>query len=121
MSGWRPLLTAFTLWFVHFMVCWTAAEIWPRQWPANRVAWAATTIALVAMVVHAVRVHAQSARGELAGWNRRFAQGAIAIATAAIVFSAVPSMLLLPDGPASVRRVVNGCVGSMFTIERAAA
>lgn len=96
MSGWRPILTAFIIWFVHFMVCWAAVEIWPRAWPANGVAWGATAIALVAVGVHAVRVRAHGTEGELGGWKRRFAQGAIAIATAAILFTAVPSMLLLP-------------------------
>jgi hypothetical protein len=93
---WRPIVTAFLIWFVHFMVCWAAGEIWPHQWTANTLAWGATVIALLAVGMHFVRVKAQHAEGALLGWNYRFAQGAIAIATAAVLFSALPSIVLLP-------------------------
>jgi succinate dehydrogenase hydrophobic anchor subunit len=95
-SGWRPIFTAFSIWFVHFMVCWAAVEIWPQQWLANVLAWGATAIALAAMGVHFVRVSARDGNGDLARWNRRFAQGATAIATAAVLFSALPSIVFRP-------------------------
>jgi hypothetical protein len=95
-SSWRPIVTAFAIWFVHFMVCWAAGEIWPHQWTANALAWGVTAIALLAVGVHFMRVNAQHADGELPGWNYRFAQGAIAIATAAVLFSALPSVVFLP-------------------------
>jgi succinate dehydrogenase hydrophobic anchor subunit len=95
-SRWGPIVTAFSIWFVHFMACWAASEIWPHQWPANALAWGVTAIALLAMTVHAVRVNARHATGELSRWNHRFAQGAIAIATAAVLFSALPSIVFLP-------------------------
>lgn len=93
---WRPIVTAFAIWFVHFMVIWAASEIWPHQWTANAVAWGATAIALLAVGVHLVRVKAQHAVGGLPDWNYHFALGAVAIATVAVVFSALPSFVFLP-------------------------
>lgn len=96
MSGWRPLVTAFTIWFAHFMACWAAAEIWPHEWAANALAWAATLLALLAVGLHVMRLNARRAADELGRWNHRFAQGAAAIATAAVLFSALPSIVFLP-------------------------
>lgn len=95
LGGWRPILTAFVIWFVHFMLCWAAVEIWPGQPRANRLAWLFTGMALLAMGGHFMRVRASTPADELTGWTRRFACGAIAIATAAIVFSAVPSIVFV--------------------------
>ena len=78
------------------MVIWVAGEIWPYQWTANALAWGVTAIALLAVGVQYVRLKAQYADGKLPGWSYRFARGAIAIATAAVVFSALPSVVLLP-------------------------
>lgn len=94
-SGW-PVVTAFGIWFAHFMVIWAAGEIWPQQWTANAWAWAATAIVLLAMGLHYVRLKARHAEGDLPGWSYRFARGAIAIATVAVVFSALPSLVFLP-------------------------
>lgn len=96
LHSWRPILTAFTIWFVHFMLCWSAGEIWPRQWPANALAWGFTAIALLAMGMHFRHINAQRADGALSTWNRRYARGAIGIATAAVLFSALPSIVFLP-------------------------
>lgn len=95
-SGGRPIVTAFVIWFAHFMVIWVAGEIWPHQWTANALAWGATAIALLAVALHYVRLKAHHADGGLGGWSYRFARGAMALATAAVVFSAVPSFLLFP-------------------------
>jgi len=95
-SSGRPIVTAFVIWFVHFMVICAAGEIWPHQWTANALAWGVTAIALLAVGVHYVRLKAQHADGSLPGWSYRFARGAIAIATAAVVFSVLPSFVLLP-------------------------
>lgn len=93
---WWPIVTAFVIWFAHFMVIWAASEIiWPHQWTANAVAWVATAIALLALGVHWGRVRARHAAGGLADWNYHFALGAVAIATAAVVFSALPSVVFL--------------------------
>ena len=89
-------MTAFAIWFVHFMVSWGASEIWPHQWTANAVAWGVTAIALLAVAVHFVHVKAQHAVGGLAGWSYHFARGAVAIATVAVLFSALPSLVFLP-------------------------
>lgn len=94
--SWRPIVTAFAIWFVHFMVIWGASEIWPHQWTANAVAWGATGIALLAVGVHWVRVRSQHAVGGLSDWNYHFALGAVAIATVAVVFSALPSFVFMP-------------------------
>ena len=95
-SGGRPIVTAFVIWFAHFMVVWAAGEIWPNQWTANVLAWGATAVALLAVGVHYVRLKAQHANGDLPDWSYRFALGAIALATAAVVFSAVPSFVFVP-------------------------
>ena len=95
-SSVRPNVTAFAIWFVHFMVLWAGGEIWPHQWAANALAWAVTAIALLAVCVHCLRLQAQRADGRLSGWSYRFARGAAAIATAAVVFSAMPSVVFLP-------------------------
>jgi uncharacterized membrane protein YidH (DUF202 family) len=63
---------------------------------ANALAWAFTAIALLAVGVHAVRLKAQHADGDLPGWSYRLARGAVAIATAAVVFTALPSLVFLP-------------------------
>lgn len=95
-SGGGPIVTAFVIWFLQFMAIWTAGEIWPHQWAANAWAWAVTAIALIALAVHHVRLKAGHAQGSLSGWSYRFARGALAIATAAVVFSALPSAVFLP-------------------------
>ena len=95
-SGWGPIVTAFSIWFAHFMVCWAAVEIWPHRWPANAVAWAATVVALAALGLHLRRVTASPDSGDVQQWNHRFALGAIALATAAVLFSALPSIVLRP-------------------------
>ena len=92
----RPIVTAFVIWFAHFMVIWAAGEIWPHQWAANALAWGVTALALLAVGVHHVRLKAQHAEGALSGWSFRFARGASAIATTAVVFSALPSLVFLP-------------------------
>ena len=95
-SSGRPIVTAFVIWFLHFMVIWAAGEVWPQQWTANAWAWGVTAIALLAMGVHWVRLKAQYIDGELPSWSYRFSRGAAAIATAAVVFSALPSVVFLP-------------------------
>jgi len=95
-SSLRPIVMVFVIWFVHFMVLWAAAEIWPHQWAANLVAWAVTAIALLAAGVHYVRLKAHQADGCLSDWSYRIARGAAVIAAVAIVFSAVPSVVFLP-------------------------
>ena len=95
-SSVQPVVTAFAIWFVHFMMLWAASEIWPHQWTANALAWAFTAIALLAVGVHCVRLKARHADGELPGWSYRVARGAVAIATAAVVFTALPSVVFLP-------------------------
>ncbi len=95
-SSGRPIVTAFVIWFVHFMAVWTAGEIWPHQWTANVLAWGFTAIALLAVGVHALRLKARHADGALPDWSYRFALGAVAIGTAAVVFSALPSLVFLP-------------------------
>lgn len=95
-SGW-PIVTALAIWFAHFMAIWATGEIvWPDQWAANAFAWGATVIALVAVGFHGLRLKARHANGSLSGWSYRLASGVVAIATAAVVFSALPSVLVLP-------------------------
>lgn len=96
-SGWLPLIAAFVIWFVHFVLCWAAAELlWPRQWLANILAWGATVLALAVLAWHWRRLRLDAPSGAVVGWTRRVGQGAIAIASVAVVFSAVPSLVFLP-------------------------
>lgn len=90
------MLTAFSIWFVHFLLCWAAVEIWPGEPLANRLAWGFTVLALAAMGWHFSRVQRLSGQGGLVGFGRRFAQGAVAIATVALLFTAVPALVFLP-------------------------
>lgn len=92
----RWLLTAFTIWFLHFVLCWAVVEVWPGQWRANLLAWGFTAVALLATGVHYRRWHRADGQNEVAGFSRRFARGAIVIATVAIVFTAIPSIAFLP-------------------------
>jgi len=93
--AWTPLLTAFTIWFAHFMTCWAASElIWPHHRLANAAAWAATALALLALGVLAMHQHRQRTAGVLAQWHYRFALGAAALATVAVAFSALPAVVL---------------------------
>lgn len=97
-APWRPLIGAFVIWFVHFMGCWVAVEVWPRQWAANALAWALTAVALAALGAEGWRLRAGAAPAGLDGWNRRIGRGAVAIAAAAVVFGALPSLVFLPPG-----------------------
>lgn len=92
MSAWPAVLPAFSGWFAHFIVCWAATEIWPGQWAANIVAWVATAVALLALQLHGVRLNAQ----QRPAWQQRFAQRAGAVASVAVLFGALPSLVLLP-------------------------
>jgi hypothetical protein len=94
MKSRRPAMTAFVIWFVHFVLCWAAVEIWPSQPRANHLAWVFTALALVAMAVHHVRLGRRHERSELTEFNRRFARGAVAIATLAVLFTALPSLVI---------------------------
>lgn len=94
--AWLPIVGAFAIWFVHFMVSWAASEIWAHERTANGVAWAATALALLAMAAHALYIRARRAAGALAEWHCHLALGAVALATVAMLFSALPSLLLWP-------------------------
>lgn len=98
--AWRsygaPILAAFAIWFVHFVLCWAVAEVWPQGRLANRLAWGFTVAALLAIGVHARRVARRSAGGEFAVTGLRLARGSIVIAAVAVVFTALPSVLLRP-------------------------
>jgi hypothetical protein len=96
LSSWQPILMAFSIWFAHFMLCWAVVEIWPNQWLANQLAWGFTAVALLAMGAHFLSLRAAAPRGALTGLTHRFAYGAIAIATVAILFTAFPSLVFLP-------------------------
>ena len=96
--GWRAVATPFAIWFAHFMASWAAGEIWPHQWPANLLAWGATAAALLAMGLHVMRVQARQAGGGPPIRQARLARGAIALATAAVLFGALPSVVFLPAG-----------------------
>ena len=95
-ANWLPLVWAFVVWFVHFMLCWTAVELWPGQWQANVLAWGATAVALLALAWHWRRLQGHQAAGALSAWVHGLSQGTTVLAFVAVVFSAVPSLVILP-------------------------
>lgn len=95
-SSWRPILAALSIWFAHFMVCWAASElVWPGQWTAHVVAAGATAIAWAALVLH-LRGLRRKRNGTDAGWKNRFARRATAVAATAVLFNALPALVLAP-------------------------
>lgn len=92
----QPIVTAFAIWFVHFMMLWAGGEIWPHQWTAHALAWSVTAIALLALGVHHLQLKARHADGGLPGWSYRLGRGAVAISTTAVAFTALPSVVFLP-------------------------
>lgn len=94
-ARWRPLVAAFVVWFLHFMLCWVAVELWPGHRLANASAWGLTAVALLCLGVHAWHLQRRAAQGELSAWTRRLGQGATALAGLAVVFTAVPSMVFV--------------------------
>jgi hypothetical protein len=95
--GWLPLVWAFMVWFLHFLLCWAAVELWPGQWQANAVAWAATVGALLALGWHWRRLQRSTApAGSMLDWVHHLGRGATAIAGLAVLFSALPSLVFLP-------------------------
>lgn len=95
-SAARLMVTAFAIWFAHFVACWVVVEIWPGEWRANYFAWGFTLIALLTTAVHLVRLRRPAEPAEVPDFGRRFARGAIAIATVAVLFTALPSVVFLP-------------------------
>jgi hypothetical protein len=97
-ARWAPLVAALTIWFAHFMVCWAASElVWPGQWAAHAVAGAATVIALTALWFHRRSLRAPPAGAHMAQWDYRFGKGAVALATVAVLFNALPAIVFLPS------------------------
>lgn len=92
----RRIVTAFAIWFVHFMVLWAAGEIWPHQWTANALAWGATAIALVALSIHYGQSKTQQGDEGFSGWSYRIERGTVLFTMVAVVFSALPSVAFLP-------------------------
>ena len=94
-SSWRPIVTALSIWFAHFLVCWAASElVWPGQRAAHVVAAGATVIAWAALVLHLRGLHKQGAGAEIR-WKNRLARRATALAALAVLFNALPAVLLV--------------------------
>lgn len=92
----RPVVTAFVIWFAHFVLCWTAAEIWPDNARANQLAWGFTGLALLAVGMHVARQVPRDTRSGDVESTWLIARGAAAVASVAILFTAVPSVVWLP-------------------------
>ncbi len=89
----RTLATAFVIWFVHFMLCWAASEFWAADAPATWLAWAFTAAALLAIGVHAAWLRRLGRHREVDQPTLRIARGANAIATVAVLFTALPTIV----------------------------
>jgi hypothetical protein len=95
-ASWQPVLTSLSIWFVHFIACWAVSEFSPQRWWSHVMAWGFTAVALTSAGIFHWRLERTDASGDLARWKRRFARGATAIAVVAMLFTAWPSVVLLP-------------------------
>jgi NO-binding membrane sensor protein with MHYT domain len=95
-ASWQPVLSSLSIWFVHFIGCWAVSEFSPHRWWNHVMAWVFTIVALAAVGGLHWRLERTEASGDLARWKRRFARGATAIAVVAMLFTAWPSLVLLP-------------------------
>ena len=94
-SSWRPIVTALSIWFAHFMACWAASElVWPGQPAAHVAAAGATLVAWAALGLHLRGLPERGAGAEIR-WKNRLARRATALAAVAVLFNALPAMLLL--------------------------
>lgn len=96
LAAWMPLVGSLVVWFAHFMVCWTAAEVWPHRWPANLLAWVATVLALLVLAGYWRHLRRGRRVDALSRWVHGLGLGATALAAVAVVFSALPSLVFLP-------------------------
>ena len=96
LTGALPYITAFVIWFAHFMLCWAAVEIWPLQWQANVADWVFTAAALLALGGRWLRSKRSEPHSDLSGWSLRLGRGATALAGLAVVFTAIPSLVFVP-------------------------
>ena len=93
-SSWRAIVTALSIWFAHFLVCWAASElVWPGQRAAHAVAAGATLVAWAALLLHLRGLHLQGDSAEIR-WKNRLARRATALAALAVLFNALPAVLL---------------------------
>lgn len=95
-DSWQPVLTSLSIWFVHFIACWAVSEFSTHRWWNHVMAWVFTIVALAAVGALHWRLERTDAIGDLACWKRRFARGATALAVVAVIFTAWPSVALLP-------------------------
>jgi hypothetical protein len=92
LTGWTPIIGAFSIWFAHFMIAWGAASIWPHQVIAKAVTLVATIGAILALAILFARLRAAAATGSHTSFARRFGLGSVAIATLATLFDALPAL-----------------------------
>lgn len=93
LEGWTPIIGALSIWFGHFMIAWSAGEIWAHQTLANTITIVATLIALVALAWLFLRLRAADPAGDHTAFLRRFGLGSVFYATVGTLFDAAPALI----------------------------
>ena len=84
-NDWFTAIAAFTVWFAHFLLVWSASVIWPGRAVGSTVAVLLTLIAFAGLGLLWRRVRPVSGRS-VAGLG-------MALAALAIAFSCVPALI----------------------------
>ena len=92
LSGWTPIIGPLCIWFAHFLVIYAAALIWPHQPLAARIGIVATVPAIIALGVLFWRLRTAEPTSGQTRFARRFGFGSIFIATAGVLFDAMPAL-----------------------------
>ena len=93
LTGWLPIVGAFSIWFAHFLVIYAAAEIWKHQPIATIVCLVATALALVALILLFFQLRRATPTDEQTRFAKRIGLGSIFIATVGTLFDALPALI----------------------------
>jgi len=94
MRGWRFLLGGLIVWAVHFFVLYGIASIWLTTPLARVLTLLATALCLAADAVLIVRIRRSDGREAMETWMRAVAFYGAAISVVAILWQALPALLL---------------------------
>jgi hypothetical protein len=92
--GWTWLLGGLIVWAIHFFVLYGIASIWLTTPLARALTLLATALCLAADALLIVRIRRSDASGEMDGWMRAVALYGAAISVVAILWQALPALLL---------------------------
>ena len=92
LKGWTPIIGPLSVWFVHFLIVYAAALIWPHQSIAKLVAAIATVVALIALAVLFIKLRAADPTSDQTRFARYVGLVSLFIATAGTLFDAAPAL-----------------------------